>query len=59
MLKVLLYDDKTLVAVENEKEILDLKELSQELKDIVSKDDFEVFKIPFDKLLDIIKEIEK
>ncbi len=59
MLRVLLYDDKTLIAVENEKENLDLKALSQELKDVVSKDNFEVFKLPCDKLLDIINEIEK
>ena len=31
MLRVLFYDDKTLIAVENEKENLDLKALSQEL----------------------------
>ena len=42
-----------------EKENLDLKALSQELKDVVSKDNFEVFKLPCDKLLDIINEIEK
>ena len=59
MLRVLLYDDKTLIAVENEKENLDLKALSQELKDVVSKDNFEVFKLPSAKLLDIINEIEK